>query len=1102
MCMGKNKRKIVIITGVTLFVLLVVLPAVGFCILNWGILPPQKLTPLVEREANKLLNGRLACDKIELTFFETYPHLGVKITNGRLISHAIRESSAQTEERHLPTDSLLSFAQATVSVRPMDYLFGGRITINKIQLETPRFYGYISPEGESNWDIIAGSGDSTEVSGGEKSALPPFDLQEVHIENGHFIYHDNPSDSYAEIDGFFLRLKGSLTREGGNTFKVETGSSSILFESPLYTLSNNLALHLKSNMELKDNFQTFILHDAEMMINQLPFTADGTITSLPETKSLGINMEMALTVSDMNDLLPFVPETYFKDFNSLQANGSVLLEGTVQGMLGDSIIPTLNLCCKIENGSLFMKDVKQGIESLEMDMDLHINGEDLHASYVSLETLKINGLNTSLTIHGKVTDLLQSPDIDAYVKGNIDFSRIAEEFLHPDTLLLRGKMDANIEASFRLEDLIAGKYNNIHATGKLDIDTLIANSPSYGLDVFITEAHFDIDSAHVTSRYIQGDKLLNASLSIDSLNILYKEEINTNISGLSITAKTSPEIDTSAVISVTSHIKAKRLRTRLPDSTWLLASQTYLQGGIRPSASNKKMPNLVASISVDTLRYFSIPLRTGGTLAESRFSVEMLPIRDAMRQRFRQTNRDSTQMRARRDTTNRARNRASTGRQVPDSTADTSVRLLRNWEVRGKVQFNQLRLFSRLFPLPMRMEKTTVQFNTDQIAFSDARFHAGKSNFILTGELSSIRRALLRGGKLKGVFNVSSDYTDCDQLFQAMSQGLLFAEQQEKGTVTDERLVETDVSIIQDSISIQAADTTDALFVVPEYLDMSLNLTANKLNYKELEMEKVVGEIVLRNQSINLKKLEMESNIGQGNLTMFYIAKDKQGASAGVDMEMRGILVEKLIDLYPAVDTLLPMLRSFEGIVDCQMSLTCDIDSTMSLLLPTIHTACFIRGKDMVLLDGETFAEISKTLMFKNKKRNQIDQIAVDLAIKDNKIEVFPFLLEMDRYRVAVGGTHNLDMTFDYHISVLKSPVPFKLGVDITGNLEKPKFRITKCKYKNTFNPAREEELVAEKINIREGIRELIRKQIVENAPELASNDRQRENRDTERDSL
>ena len=116
-----------------------------------------------------------------------------------------------------------------------------------------------------------------------------------------------------------------------------------------------------------------------------------------------------------------------------------------------------------------------------------------------------------------------------------------------------------------------------------------------------------------------------------------------------------------------------------------------------------------------------------------------------------------------------------------------------------------------------------------------------------------------------------------------------------------------------------------------------------------------------------------------------------------------------------------------------------------------------------------------------------IDSIAVDLAIHNNKIEVFPFLVEMDRYKVAVGGTHNLDMTFDYHISVLKSPVPFKLGIDIKGNLDDFKFKIVKCRYKDFLKPAKQAELDSTRHNIRQDIREAVRKQIREAAPELVS---------------
>ena len=49
-----------------------------------------------------------------------------------------------------------------------------------------------------------------------------------------------------------------------------------------------------------------------------------------------------------------------------------------------------------------------------------------------------------------------------------------------------------------------------------------------------------------------------------------------------------------------------------------------------------------------------------------------------------------------------------------------------------------------------------------------------------------------------------------------------------------------------------------------------------------------------------------------------------------------------------------------------------------------------------------------------------------------------------------------MDMTFDYHLSVLKSPVPFKLGIDIKGNLDDFKFKIVKCKYKDFLKPAKQ----------------------------------------------
>lgn len=168
------------------------------------------------------------------------------------------------------------------------------------------------------------------------------------------------------------------------------------------------------------------------------------------------------------------------------------------------------------------------------------------------------------------------------------------------------------------------------------------------------------------------------------------------------------------------------------------------------------------------------------------------------------------------------------------------------------------------------------------------------------------------------------------------------------------------------------------------------------------------------------------------------------------------------------------MLRSFAGTVDFHVAGDAWLDSTLTIDLPTLRGAAYLHGENMVLMDGETFAEISKMLMFKNKERNLIDSISVDLSIKDGTLSVFPFMVEIDRYKAAVGGEHNLDMSFKYHISLLKSPLPFRAGLDVYGNLDKMKYKITKAKYKDIFMPTKRTRVDSTQLNLKQHIRDLL----------------------------
>ena len=1025
-------RKILLVVVSVLVGIFFILPLIGVGILKWAVLPPEKLTPLVVEKTNEFIEAHLECERVELTYFETYPYLGVKLTNGRLISHQAEDSIEHQEDLMIPSDSLLSFKKAIVVFNPTDYLFSGKVTIPRVIMDSIRFYGYVNEEGKANWEIYQSEMDSVDES--SSSPLPKIDLQQVHITNGHFVYDDRQQDLYTAIDGFFLHIDGLLTQRG-NKLDVETGSSSIVFRSPSYSLANKLALRFKGRLLLADGLHRIGLRDAELLVNNLPFTADGFMVPATEDNPSRIDMTFGLKVSDMNDLLHFIPDEYFKDRDKTLAEGRIILEGDIRGELGDSIVPTVNLCCKIEDGSYHVKGIEQGIDTLRMDVDLHLNGAYPDSSYVSLEELTLIGLNTSLTMSGEVRDIWRNPAIRAEMKGQVDFTRLAKEFLNPDTLLLEGTVMADLSTVFKVDDIVNSRFAKVKSSGNLTVDRFKAFSKPLGVDMYIAGANLFVGSTENESKYLNAKGLLSANLSVD---------------------------------------------------TWMVAGKTVLKGGIKASSTDKRIPMAGATILVDTLKYILIPLRTGMVLTESQFSLEALPYRQAIRQQRERRIAAGDTLRRRTQTTRRANRQRS---QVDSVASSNSV--LRQWEARGQVRFKQLRGFSRLFPIPMYIDETSVNFNTNNMTLSGARLHLGKSDLTLSGELSGIRRAMLRGGKLKANFELESDLIDCNQLMLAIGKGLQFSDQLASNSVrafsedsisvleTDHLLANTVDSVVTDSIS--------QLFVVPKFLDLTLHTNAKKIDFKDLKLEDVKGEVVIRDQSINLSDLCMSSNIGSGDLTMVYTTKTDQEATMGFELSLNDILVERLISLFPDIDTLVPMLRSFEGMVDCQMTATCKADSTMSVLLPSVNASCYLSGKNMVLLDGETFTEISKTLMFKNKKRNMIDSIAVDLAIHDNKIEVFPFLVEMDRYKVAVGGTHNLDMTFDYHLSVLKSPVPFKLGIDIKGNLDDFKFKIVKCKYKDFLKPAKQAELDSTRRNVREEIRETIRKQIREAAPELGN---------------
>ena len=160
------------------------------------------------------------------------------------------------------------------------------------------------------------------------------------------------------------------------------------------------------------------------------------------------------------------------------------------------------------------------------------------------------------------------------------------------------------------------------------------------------------------------------------------------------------------------------------------------------------------------------------------------------------------------------------------------------------------------------------------------------------------------------------------------------------------------------------------------------------------------------------------------------------------------------------------------------MALETYMDSLYNPKKSTIRGAASIKGQNLVLMDGQTFSEIAKKLRFSKKTENRVDSLSAEFTVFKQEIDIFPFLIVMDKYKAVVAGRHNMDLSFNYHISIVDSPLPIKFGVDVSGNMDKMKIRPAKCKYATMYRPVARGEVQNRQLELRRMIREALIKKV------------------------
>ena len=1071
-------------------------------------------TRTVNRIAGKYIDGDISFGRVSLSVLKRFPNICLVLDDFSITYPADRfdaseKSGVQGELMYQgcgqQVDTLASFDRFYTKVS-IFHLLADRLRIPDIELYGPRIFAHSYRDGRANWDIFKLETDPDDTT---RTVLPKISIGRIKLEGyPHIVYTSSKDTMFAMADLNRAQFDGRLTtgKYSKNRIGLELDSMFVagrIAEDTLAVGIDRLHIHEHGDhadisMAMKtliatrtfgrlnipvdlfgtvhfpeDTVPALGVHGFKAEIASVPMELDADLRFL-EGKT-EIDGRMSVSECNVDDIIHEFVEKFIPDTRYIKTDASLSIDATCKGdyVYGSGRLPVFRVDLNVPESTISHSVLDK---SMTLALDAYVAGTRKGAVNVTVNEVKASSSGLELNAYGGMKDIM-SEDPLLNIDGNLSVILDSLAVLLPDSLDLtaEGRLSGKIQGNARLSHLGLYTFSQAELEGEISADNIKVKSDADSLDLSIDGLEMKLGPETVTSQVDTGQsfRLVGVTGHIADFRAYYKGKMEAVGEDVSISAKSSAvTADTTDIQRIGGRIGAKTLS--LTDASGASVELSRTQNGfqIMPSRDNPLVPYLSLSSSSKRITLANDVNRAILTDADINASAEMRTASTGPRQR-----RDST-ARVRRDTPEWMQEEDFKKSDIDIRLDQSLARYFREWKLQGGVNVRTGIIMTPYFPLRNILRGLELNFTNDKIAVDSFKVVSGKSGIEAKGELSGLRRALAGSGRrasvLKLDMELATDGMDANELLSAYRSGANFDPDAAKDKMADASDAEFLKMVITDTV---AAHEEIPLIVIPANLNADIRVNGNGINYSDLTIDRFDANLIMKERCVQITNTMATSNMGDVSFEGFYATRTKEDIKAGFNFEFKDITAEKAIGLMPSVDTIMPMLKSFAGQLDCQLAATASLDTNMNILTPSINGVLRISGDDLTISNSEMFTSLAKKLKFDNRKVGTIDQMTVEGVIKDNILEVFPFVLKIDRYTLALSGKQNLDKSYRYHASIIKSPILVKVGVDVYGpDFDNMKFKIGKPKYRNEKVPVFTTVIDQTRINLIESIRGIFEK--------------------------
>ena len=987
---------------------------IAVVVLCWLLFTPSRLTSIV----NKLADEHILCEnhfeKVDLSLFKTWPNVGVEVENVVLVNPYELPADNALAAKAVQNDTLARVRSLTVGLDLKAFLKDRSIIVRQLRVDDVVANLYTAPDGWSNLDIFA-KGEEKEEEDTSSSGLPEtIQLEKIVVNNLAAQYCNLQQQMLARADNLDLNLNGSwVEKQIDADLSLDVACLLVdmrdsLGNPNIYAELDNPVVELDAKGGMND------------LVGKLKLMLPGGSVVMGDksfvTEAMKASRHDLLTVK-----LPFRADLDNKKI-TLQEKSSISLLDYDIDLAGDVALANDNDPMQVDVSyrlddwkvgellEVLPPFVTQSLKGMDVDARLGINGT---AQGVVAEG-RLPMINADVTLKKgsfSAPKMLPMPvkDINADLGVKLCLSTAEGYVVVPSTITIRSFTAKTKKSNLAVEGTV-DKYEDLLLDARIkgnlnlpDLQTFLPDTMPITLEGS-SKINLHVKSWLESLKKLNLEKIqANGTLDFSKLDVHY-DSIHATSPSLKL-ALSLPKAGGKAKAKVHELIGARITGGQLN----VEMAQNGLNAHVVDPDINVGLPNILdkkqALAAAFDIKFSKVNAEMDSMIVYS----DTLKLKGSVRNDKNQEN------------------------VLKQWNPDVNIDILR-----GVLAMNSM-------SEAVRMTNFEFNYKPEVCNISRADILWGVSDYHLSGKVYDVEDWLDHKAMLHGTLDFGSQYADIDQLM-----GILSGMGSDKDTLEQQRQ--------EDNVP-----KTANPFIVPKDVNVKLNTHITRCVAFGNDLVDLGGSVTVNDGTAVLEQVGFTCKAARMQLTGIYRSPRVNHLFTGLDFHLLDIDIEELLDMIPAIDTLVPMLASFKGKANFHLAFDCNLDAFYKPKMSTLLGAAAIDGKDLIVLDNANLATIGRLLQFKNwrEKDNNlgIDSISVEAQVFRKEIRVYPFLLNLHNYRLYVDGQHNLNNNCNYHIELLKCPLPARLAVDVKGNISKPQISLGQVTRPESYIPEKSDEL-------------------------------------------